>query len=201
MRKAELERALAAVPDFAAPVARLEQYRTPAGIAADLLWEAHAEGHIAGKDVLDLGCGTGIFCLGARLLGARSVTGIDVDEAALEVARGIDGITLVASDMESWQPTQAYDTVVMNPPFGAQHKGADRPFYEAAARALRERGGSAWFLAQEKTERWLGKEAQRLGARLDKILTWPYPIEARFSFHDHAVSTIQVACYEMSFRR
>ncbi len=199
MRKADLERALSAVPDFERPHARLEQYRTPATIAADLLWEAKEEGHITDRHVLDLGCGTGIFCLGARLLGAASVTGVDVDADALAVARRIDGVMFVESDIETWQPTRGYDTVVMNPPFGAQTKGADRPFYEACARALRPTGGSAWFLAQPKTERWLGKEANRLGARLDKILTWPYPIEARFSFHDRAVSTIDVACYEMAF--
>ncbi len=199
MRKVDLERALSAVPDFATPVSRYEQYRTPAAIAADLLWEADQEGRIAGKHVLDLGCGTGIFCLGAKLLGAASVTGVDVDAAALALARHIEGVTFIESDIAEWQPTMAYDTVVMNPPFGAQFKGADRPFYEACKRALAPSKGSAWFLAQPKTERWLGKEANRLGATLEKILTWPYPIEARFTFHDHAVSTIDVACYEMAF--
>ncbi len=201
MRKAELEQALSAVADFAAPDARLEQYRTPAGIAADLLWEADQEGHIQGKHVLDLGCGTGIFSLGARLLGAATVTGIDVDPKALELARRIEGVTFVQAEISEWQPDRPYDTVVMNPPFGAQFKGADRPFYEACRRALKDSGGSAWFLAQPKTERFLGKEAARLGASLEKILTWPYPIKAQFGFHDHAVSTIEVACYEMSFKK
>ncbi len=83
MRRADLEMALMAVPDFVAPDAALEQYRTPAAIATDLLWEAHEDDAVRGRSVVDLGCGTGMFAVGARILGAHPVVGIDVDETAL----------------------------------------------------------------------------------------------------------------------
>lgn len=38
------------------------------------------------KDVIDVGCGSGILSLAAKLMGARSVCGIDIDEAALRHA-------------------------------------------------------------------------------------------------------------------
>lgn len=38
---------------------------------------------ISGKDVIDVGCGSGILSLAAASMGARSVCGIDIDEAAL----------------------------------------------------------------------------------------------------------------------
>lgn len=198
MNKAALEALLQGVPDFAEPQARLEQYRTPATVATALLWEAHQEAAIAGKDVLDLGCGTGMFCVGADALGAASVTGVDMDPGALAIACSqVDG-TFIEARIGEWQASPV-DTVFMNPPFGAQFKGADRPFYATAADATRDRQGTTWFLAQTKTERFLGKEIARHGAHLERVLDIPYPIEARFDFHDKRVHTIQVSAYRMGW--
>src|SRR5690349_10623903 len=83
VRKAELERALERIPRHPSPHPELEQYRTPPAIAAALLLGAHADGAIVGKRVLDLGCGTGTFAIGAALLGARLATGVEVDSHAV----------------------------------------------------------------------------------------------------------------------
>ncbi len=187
-------------PDFQSPDAALEQYRTPAAVAADLLWEAHQDDAIRGRDVVDLGCGTGMFCVGAMVLRARSVTGVDIDAGALAMISDdrIRTIHADINDVAQGQPPLRADTVLMNPPFGAQNSGADRPFYAAAARIL-DGEGSAWFLALRKTEAFLGHEAKRWGARLDRVLEWDYPIEARFAFHRHEVRTFDVAGYRMGF--
>lgn len=43
----------------------------------------------AGKDtVLDVGCGSGILSIGAALLGAGEIVGVDIDPVAVEVSRG-----------------------------------------------------------------------------------------------------------------
>lgn len=43
--------------------------------------------HVRQRDVLDIGCGSGILSLAAILLGAKSATGIDIDLEALKHAR------------------------------------------------------------------------------------------------------------------
>ena len=128
------------VERFRHPKLFLEQYATPADIAAPLLFSAYQLGDIEGKTVLDLGCGTGMLAIGAAMLGAASVVGLDSDPEALVVAReNADhlGIKTSLSFEEATIPegvTGSYDTAVMNPPFGA-HQGnrrADRPFLKAA---------------------------------------------------------------------
>ncbi len=196
VKRRELERALQAVPDFPDPDAATEQYMTPAPVAADLLWAAWTDGCIEGRRVLDLGCGTGIFALGASLLGAAQVTGVDGDQAAIDIARASvpDG-TFVTARLEDWSPT-AHDTVIMNPPFGAQKRHADRIFYERAAQAVASADdASVWFLAQTRTERFLAAYAKELGFGIERVADWDYPLPARFAFHEKVAATIHVGGY------
>ncbi len=203
VRRSELESRLESVPDFAQPQAPLEQYRTPAPVAAQLLWLAKEDGCIQGKSVVDLGCGTGIFAIGASMLGARA-TGVDVDPEAVTVAQetaqslGLDA-RWQTSDLEAWTPDQPFDTALMNPPFGAQTQGADRIFYTRARDAVAAQNGTAWFLAQPKTERFLASFAKELQATLERVATWDYPIEARFWFHEKTVKTIPIGGYRMGW--
>jgi ribosomal protein L11 methyltransferase len=41
---------------------------------------------VEGKDVLDMGCGSGILGIGARMLGAKSVTAVDIEENSARIA-------------------------------------------------------------------------------------------------------------------
>ncbi|MEK6985845.1 MAG: METTL5 family protein [Candidatus Thermoplasmatota archaeon] len=209
MRKSELERALEQVPRHPSPDADLEQYRTPAGIAAELLWLAHEEDAIANKKVLDLGSGTGLFSVGAALLGARLATGVEVDAAAIGLANqtaASAGVAtrcwFVAADLANWHPEPgAFDTVVMNPPFGAQkgNKHADRLFLDCAAEAVKP-AGTVWFLALERTERFLATYSKELGGRLERVAAWDYPLEATMAHHKQEVSHVRVGGYRMSWR-
>ena len=208
MRKAELERALESVPRHPAPSPDLEQYRTPPGIAAALLLAAHADGAIAGRRVLDLGCGTGTFAVGAALLGARLATGVDVDAPSLELARQAaadlrvgERTWFVAGDVAEWRPDPgAFDTVVMNPPFGAQkgNKHADRAFLERAAEAVRP-AGTVWFLALSRTEGFLAQRAKALGASIERVAHWDYPLEATMAHHREAARTVEVGGYRLAW--
>jgi len=69
MKLKQLEMILQRVGGFPRPQAALEQYQTPAPLAARLLYHALMKGDIEGKQVCDLGCGTGILAIGAALLG------------------------------------------------------------------------------------------------------------------------------------
>ncbi len=140
MRLRQLEIALQGLDGFPAPRPALEQYTTPAPLAARLLFFAAGHGEIEGRTVLDLGSGTGVLACGAALLDAASVTGVEADAGAIAVAEanadrlGVD-VEWVEGDVGNLpEPVRGrvYDTVVMNPPFGAQVRHADRPFVDAA---------------------------------------------------------------------
>ena len=106
-KKRHLEMALEGIPSHPSPRVDLEQYSTPSKIAADLLWNAAALGDIEGLKVADLGCGTGVLALGAALLGAKEVVGVDQDPKAIDVAHhealkeGLENITrFIVADVD-----------------------------------------------------------------------------------------------------
>src|SRR5262250_2084546 len=74
----------------------------------------------AGMRVLDLGCGIGeVSLIAARLVGPHGrVHGIDLDPAALEIARsrihsaGYDRVTFEAVGLEEHSPSVPYDAVI-----------------------------------------------------------------------------------------
>jgi putative methylase len=180
---------------FSRPRADLEQYQTPAPLAARLLYHALMKGDIAGKKVLDLGCGTGILAVGAALLGAESVTGVDIDERALTVARenadllGTD-ITFLATDLRESgcrDRIGACDTVVMNPPFGAQKAHADRPFIDCAIAAAGVtysifNAGSIPFVEAYTAQK----------AEITEKIVGAFPIRRTFAFHTKDMQEIEV---------
>eukprot|EP00659_Diplonema_papillatum_P013961 gene13961-21357_t len=88
MKDWEVQAALQELETFKKPKIELEQYATPAELAGHFLCSAQRTyGDIEGKMVLDLGCGAGVLSVAAGMLGADSVTGVDVDEEALEISR------------------------------------------------------------------------------------------------------------------
>lgn len=140
MKLNQLERRLETLEGFFDPSPHLEQYPTRPALAARLLFEAALRGDIRGKRVCDLGCGTGILAIGAAILGAAEVIAVDIDRKALEIARknatsnDVSILFLEADcrDESTHFRVGACDTVVMNPPFGAQKVHADRPFIDTA---------------------------------------------------------------------
>jgi putative methylase len=139
MKLRTLERELERLLPISHPEVRLEQYRTPPSIAARLLFHAAMRGDIEGKRVCDLGCGSGILSCGAALLGASHVRGVDIDPKSIEVARANAASAtveaeFVIADIGDDVAFENYscDTVIMNPPFGAQRRYADRPFIDRA---------------------------------------------------------------------
>ena len=86
-KKKHLEMILENVPKHPNPKVDLEQYSTPATIAADLIWNAYVLGDIDGMNILDLGCGTGIFAIASSLMGASYSLGVDIDEESISLAK------------------------------------------------------------------------------------------------------------------
>ncbi|MFW6383892.1 MAG: METTL5 family protein [Halodesulfurarchaeum sp.] len=139
--KTDLEATLAAVGDFQEPRRDLEQYRTPASVAAHLIALATLQEDIDGRRVVDLGSGTGMLALGAALRSPERVLGVEVDPAAIELARENEAaldchpVAWVEGDVTASPVDLTGATVVSNPPFGAHkdNRHADRQFLEAIA--------------------------------------------------------------------
>lgn len=80
---------------------------------------AQAQGS-APWEVLDLGCGTGILALAAKLLGARKIDACDYDPAAITISKRnallnqIKGPRFFKQDVITWQPRHQYDLVLAN---------------------------------------------------------------------------------------
>ena len=191
MRRKRLEIALQKLRPLESRSARLEQYETPAAVAADILWEAFSAGDIHGRSVADLGCGNGIFCIGAKLMGADRAVGIDLDPGAVRVAgenASSLGVTveLVEGDVSSL--AGPFDTVLMTPPFGAQTRHADRAFIEKALSLA----PVAYSLHNDGTQEFVGGMVGALGGRSEAIKRYKFEIPYAFEFHRKAIETISV---------
>lgn len=85
MKPKQLESELQDLRTFSNPKQNLEQYATTPLLATRVLQVAAVEfDDIEEKSVIDLGVGTGVLAIGAKLMGAGHVLGIDVDRNALE---------------------------------------------------------------------------------------------------------------------
>jgi len=195
MKLKQLEMALQRLSGFPRPKAALEQYQTPSPLSARLLYHALMKGDIEGKRVVDLGCGAGTLAIGASLLGAESVAGVDIDEGALAVAEKnaalLDAeVTFLAADLREGgcrERTGTCDTVIMNPPFGAQKAHADRPFIDCALEVAEVtysifNAGSIPFVETYTAQR----------AEITEKVGGSFPIKRTFAFHTKDVQEIEV---------
>lgn len=174
------------------PNPTLEQYATPASLAADVLYLAHGRGDIEGRRVVDLGCGNGIFALGAMLLGARTATGFESDGGAVAAAReNAHHLHLGAEFLQADVATVrgSWDTCIMNPPFGAQRRHADLPFLDAALAI----SAVTYTLHNAETEPFVADYVQQRGATVGLGQRYKFPIPHRFAFHRKDVKDIEVA--------
>ncbi|MGB9636521.1 MAG: METTL5 family protein [Thermoplasmata archaeon] len=182
MRKKHLEILLSKVEDIEAPNVHLEQYSTPPSIAAAILHLANSLGDVEGKRIIELGCGNGIFALGAALLGAGECIGIDIDPKAIEKAKenanklslNVEFICLDVNEV-----TGNYDTVFQNPPFGCQQKHADLPFLGKAV----EIGNVIYSLHRGETERFIEYQFVSKGCRITHKERFKFPVKHRYKFH------------------
>ena len=183
MRRPQLLRALDRLVGFPAPDAASEQVVTPPEAAAEMLYEAVARGDLPNRSVLDLGAGTGRLGIGAALLGARSVVGVEQDPEAVRIARENAALAGVTCDFVEGGIREYHvpaETVLMNPPFGAQRKHADAPFWTAAF-AVATRAVYAFSLAESRT--FIARQAVARGARIEATRPIHWELPATFPYH------------------
>eukprot|EP00903_Cladosiphon_okamuranus_P019924 g18311.t1 len=164
----------------------LEQYSTSAHLAARMVYTAEFEfGDIEGRNVLDLGCGTGMLGIAASILGAGSVTGLDVDEGALRAAA--DNAECMDVDMDlvccdvARNPCvpERFDVVLMNPPFGTRRAGIDVIFLERALEAA----STVYSMHKTSTRKHLVKKAEQWGVEVTVLAQLRFDIPATYKFH------------------
>ncbi len=197
MDKKELEIALQRCAGFSSPKIELEQYVTPAGIAAELLVLALLRGDILGKVVYDLGCGTGRLGIGAALLGARRVVGVDADQEALLTARenagkfAIDNIEFIREDVRGISGRA--DTVLQNPPFGVHRRGADRVFLSKAV----EIAPVVYSIHKRSTRSFVLRYLKELGCRAAELVEAKFELPRSYSFHRKEKRHVDVDIYRI----
>jgi len=168
------------------PKPSLEQYPIDARSAANILFFAgFTNNDIYNKAVLDLGCGTGRLAIGASILGAKKVVGVDIDPIALEIAQvnaekvGCINVEWIEQDIS--QCSEKADVILQNPPFGVQNRGSDIKFLRKAI----ELGDIIYSLHKsgEKNRRFLKKNIHELGGKIDCLIEMEITIPHQFKFH------------------
>jgi predicted RNA methylase len=185
-RKKQLEILLSKLQAHPHPKLKYETYSLDAECAAQFL-------HIAGniyqditeKRVVDLGCGAGILAIGAMILGAASVTGIDIDSDSISIATrnaeqlGVH-LDLIVGNIDILH-SRKFDTTLMNPPFGSWHKGMDMPFLKKAF----ELSSTIYSLHKQSSSsrRFISRKVKQWGGSIDHIIEMQAVLRPTFTFH------------------
>ena len=197
-RKKHLEMRLQNIPSHPKTKVGLEQYTTPSVIASDLIWNAFGIGDIEDKNIVDLGCGTGIFAIGSALMGANSSIGVDIDEDSIQLAKDVseklklDNVEFIVSDIDEFNQPLNADTLFQNPPFGSQRnadKGQDLKFVK---KAIEIDAKVIYSFHMASTEEFLIKFYEDNNLKITHIFRYKFPIPKIYEFHNKEKQIVNV---------
>ena len=173
------------------PKLGLEQYPVSPETASELLYMAGFEhGDLEGS-VVDLGTGSGRLAIGAALMGADSVLGLDIDKGSLGVAvrngktAEVD-VDWVVAGLESI--TGNFNTVLMNPPYGTRTPHQDIRFLSRAF----ELAPITYSIHKSSTREFIVGFAEKNNRHVDQIRSIGMSIPHLFEFHQKKWKTIDV---------
>jgi len=199
MKLKELESHLQQVEEFDDPKILLEQYPTRPHIAACMIHTiASSFDDVENRRILDLGCGCAVLTIGCVMLGAGSVTGVDVDAAALATAQqnleefDIDNVDLVHAEARHVDRLvrDKFEVVVMNPPFGTKHnKGLDMLFLEKGIQVATR---AVYSLHKTSTREHVLKKAAAWGTKPQVLAELRYDLPSTYKHHKKASVDIEV---------
>ena len=212
-RLKNLEMLLENISPHPNPKVELEQYSTPANIAADLMWNAYTLGDIKGRNIIDLGCGTGIFSISSLLLDANNALAIDIDKESLESAKKYlthidvdsENLKFIEKDICEISSVQELDikgfnkksdTLIQNPPFGSQKKGIrhiDRKFIEIAISSA----NVIYSFHMKSTHDFVYDYFESLGGKITHEFSYDFPIKKIYDFHNKESVNVDVIVFRV----
>jgi putative methylase len=196
LSKRQLEIQLGRLKILDRPDLKLEQYPVSSEAASELLYMAGFERNDLDGRVIDLGTGTGRLAIGASMMGAREIVGVDVDERALVLARenaqtaGVQ-VKWVRSDIEKIKGR--FDAVIMNPPYGTRTSHADTRFLEKAFQLA----PVTYSIHKSSTRDFLLQFVTRFGWQIDQIRSTRMEIPHLFEFHQKKQKRVEVDLYRI----
>lgn len=196
--KKQLEIKIQQIPPHPNPKVALEQYSTPATIASDILWNAYNLGDIFNKNILDLGCGTGIFTVSSMMLGAKSAVGVDIDEESVEVAKSAsrrfraEECKFITSDIADLEAELDVDTVFQNPPFGSQKRATKGIDLEFVKKAIEFRPDVLYSFHMASTEEFLMEFFSENDLEITHIFRYNFNIPKIYDFHSRESKSVKV---------
>ena len=199
--KRDLEVILSKLKSFEKPSFQLEQYPTPSNIAAEWVWNMALKGEVAGKVIVDAGCGPGILGIGLLLMGARRVIFIDKDIEIMSICQKnyekikeeyeIGAAEFIAHDFSLFDGEA--DVVVQNPPFGTKQEHADKKFIEKAFAVA----PVVYSMHKWSAKGFVEAICKDFGFRITEVWRYEFPIKAVFKFHEKPLRVIDVALWRM----
>ncbi|NIR87934.1 methyltransferase [Candidatus Bathyarchaeota archaeon] len=201
VRKLDLEKALSEIKPHQKPRAYLEQYTIPPEAAAEILYiAAYTYDDIVDKAIVDLGCGTGRLAIGAVLVGAKEVLGVDIDPVAVKMAHN-NAEKMGVKEKTQWILADidvvngSFDTVLQNPPFGVQRKGADRKFLEKSL----ELGRRVYSLHKsgKSNRQFIKRFIDQRGGKVTGVFPMEIEIPRLFKFHTKRKHSVKTDLYRI----
>jgi putative methylase len=154
------------------------------------------EHHDLSGRTIDLGTGTGRLAIGAAIMGANHVAGVDIDPKALQTARENAhtvnvNIEWVESPIE--KVDGSYDAVLMNPPYGTRIAHADLQFLDKAFQLA----PVTYTIHKSATRRYLTDFVEKRGRRLEETRNMVLDIPNLFEFHRKRSKGVDVDLYRI----
>ncbi|MHA1302272.1 MAG: METTL5 family protein [Candidatus Heimdallarchaeaceae archaeon] len=193
MKQKDIEMLLSHLETFSNPKIHLEQYQIPPRLAAMIVYRAFQLGDVKNKIVMDLCCGTGLFAIAAKELGAEVVYGVDIDADALEIAKKNAEkvqVEIIWKKADAREISLKVDTVFMNSPFGVKGAVKDQHFLQAALN--NSKVCYSVHLYQEKNIQFLKEYIKKQNKEVAEIIKAEFEIPRLYHFHKKRYHVINV---------
>ncbi|MFX0185754.1 MAG: METTL5 family protein [Candidatus Hodarchaeota archaeon] len=181
---------------FHSPKIHLEQYSLPSDLIALILILVAED--LEGKNVVDLGCGTGRMTLPIQKFFSNRILGVEIDPDAIEILMHlikthnlkIDLLISSVEFLESFNWGKEFQTTLMNPPFGTKRRKLDLVFLKQALTFSQT--VISIHKSNPATKKLITKLGKQYRRQLRIIATVIFPVFPSFPFHHKNKHFVQV---------